>query len=81
MNDAARQTILAEQIAQWPLALAEAKKGNPWATLCLHCYGRHGPPHDKICPHDPPYRDRKSELLDRSAAALTSQKGAGYVES
>lgn len=71
MKDAARQELLEKQIKQWPAAVAAGKKGNPWATMCLHCYGRHPPPHDKICPHDPPSMDRKSEQLDRSARTLS----------
>lgn len=70
-----REFILAKQIAAWPRHVEGAKGGNPWATLCLHCYGRHGPPHSEICPNDPPNRDRKSERLDRSAAALTAADG------
>lgn len=71
-----REKILAKQIAAWPKHIAAGKNGNPWATLCLHCYGRHAPPHDSICPHDPPNLDRKSERLDRSAAALTTSQRA-----
>jgi hypothetical protein len=67
-----REAILAKQIAVWPRHVEGARKGNPWAMLCTHCYGRHGPPHSEICPRDPPGRDRKSERLDRSAAALSS---------
>jgi len=39
---------------EWTIALAGAKTGNPFATLCQHCYGRHRPPRDKECPHAPP---------------------------
>lgn len=28
-----------------------ASTGNPYATLCMHCYGRHWSPKDKECPH------------------------------
>lgn len=28
-----------------------AATGNPYATLCLHCYGRHWAPKDNECPH------------------------------
>lgn len=27
-----------------------AATGNPYATLCLRCYGRHGAPKDDECP-------------------------------
>lgn len=48
------EAILAEQKRTWPAQLAGAKQGNPYAGLCLHCYGRHAPPNDAICPHSPP---------------------------
>ena len=28
-----------------------ASTGNPFATLCQHCYGRHWSPRDNECPH------------------------------
>ena len=28
-----------------------ASKGNPYATLCFHCYGRHRAPKDNECPY------------------------------
>lgn len=28
------------------------KTGNPYASLCLHCYGRHWSPKDDECPHE-----------------------------
>ena len=49
-----KEAILKRQEEGWPLAVAEGKKGNPFATLCMHCYGRHKPPMDEICPHEPP---------------------------
>lgn len=27
------------------------RMGNPMASLCLHCYGRHWSPKDDECPH------------------------------
>jgi hypothetical protein len=48
------EQILAKQRNDWPKDLAGSKQGNPFATLCSHCYGRHIPPRDEICPHDPP---------------------------
>ena len=36
--------ILADQEKTWPIHLAGTKEGNPFATLCQHCYGRHTPP-------------------------------------
>ncbi len=44
-------TLLEEQLARWPKQVAGAKAGNPFATLCYRCYGRHAPPKDDICPH------------------------------
>lgn len=44
-----RQSILEEQIRDWPKHLKGAEAGNPYATLCWHCYGRHAPPKDEIC--------------------------------
>lgn len=60
--------IFAKQIADWPKHLAGARQGNPWATLCMHCYGRHGPPRDDICPRDPPRLGRHGEHLDRKVS-------------
>jgi hypothetical protein len=40
-----RSAILTEQERTWPIHLKGAHKyGNPLATLCQHCYGRHSPP-------------------------------------
>lgn len=39
---------------EWEKAVAWAKTGNPYATLCMHCYGRHKPPRDNECPHEAP---------------------------
>lgn len=50
---ARHEKILAQQIADWPKHLAGGKGGNPFATLCSHCSGRHAPPKDEICPHEP----------------------------
>ena len=54
LNPEQRETILQRQMAGWDRAREEARRGHPLATLCLHCYGRHRPPNDEICPHDPP---------------------------
>jgi hypothetical protein len=54
MTDAQMAAILEKQLADWPNHLYGAKTGNPFATLCDHCYGRHSPPKDEICPHEPP---------------------------
>lgn len=51
---ARREALLAQQIEAWPRDLAAARAGNPYATLCSRCYGRHAPPKDELCPHDPP---------------------------
>jgi Fe-S-cluster-containing hydrogenase component 2 len=53
----AHASILAQQQAIWPRALAAGKEGNPFATLCRHCYGRHAPPRDEICPRKAPPED------------------------
>lgn len=45
---------LARQEVDWPIHIAGAKRGNPFATLCSHCYGRHRPPKDVLCPNNPP---------------------------
>lgn len=50
------ERILAQQKLNWPKQIAGAKTGNPFATLCQHCFGRHFPPLDEICPHAPPVR-------------------------
>lgn len=54
MTEAQKETILKRQIDGWERAKEAGRKGNPLATLCLHCYGRHAPPQDEICPHKPP---------------------------
>jgi DNA invertase Pin-like site-specific DNA recombinase len=54
MNEAQRETILKQQEAGWERAREAGRAGNPMATVCLHCYGRHPPPRDDICPNDPP---------------------------
>jgi hypothetical protein len=48
-----KDDVLKRQLDGWERAKDEAKKGNPLATLCLHCWGRHAPPMDSICPNDP----------------------------
>jgi uncharacterized OB-fold protein len=52
MTDERYERLLAEQKVEWQLLIAIAKKGNPFATLCENCYGRHAPPKDAICPHE-----------------------------
>ena len=69
LSKAQRQSKLAEQQRTWPLHLEGARQGNPWATLCTHCYGRHPPPHGDICPRNPPGRDPVADRLDRGRAA------------
>lgn len=45
------EAILAKQKMDWPKHLEGSRKyGNPFATLCDHCYGRHEPPRNEICP-------------------------------
>ena len=45
----------ADKEARWKRENESAKRGaatgNPYATLCLHCYGRHWSPKDYECPH------------------------------
>lgn len=53
MTPAQIENILKKQLENWPRAVALGKEGNPFATLCTHCYGRHKPPMDEICAHDP----------------------------
>lgn len=59
------ESILAEQKKNWPKHIEGAEQGNPHATLCLHCYGRHEPPHGEICPYDPPSISRQGAEYDR----------------
>lgn len=44
------EEIVAAQERRWLTDLEGAKKGNPFATLCLKCYGRHAPPRHEMCP-------------------------------
>jgi hypothetical protein len=62
LTEAQRASVLAQQERDWPKHLAGAKQGNPFATLCQHCYGRHAPPRDDICPHEPPPRAGRAAL-------------------
>lgn len=45
----------ADKEARWQReddnARAGAKTGNPLATLCMRCYGRHPSPRDSECPY------------------------------
>jgi hypothetical protein len=45
----------AEKEARWKREDETARKmgavGNPFATLCQNCYGRHRSPRDNECPH------------------------------
>ena len=53
-EDARREAELARQLKAWPEHLRGAKQGNPLATLCAHCYGRHAPrvfAHGKLLGH------------------------------
>ena len=43
---------LEQQRRDWEKHLAGARQGNPYATLCQHCFGRHSPPHNELCPHE-----------------------------
>lgn len=63
LTDAQRASILKFQIDNWERSKEGARKGNPFATLCLHCYGRHAPPKDEICPYDPPNRAETPQSL------------------
>lgn len=47
MSDRAK--LLEKQQQEWPHMRALAREGNPLATMCLHCYGRHAPPRDDLC--------------------------------
>jgi len=44
-----RVNVLQEQENIWSSCVEAGRKGDPFATLCLHCYGRHKPPRDEIC--------------------------------
>lgn len=51
-----------EKVARWSkddeFRSKLAATGNPFATLCDHCYGRHKAPRDKECPHSPPPKSK-----------------------
>ena len=51
--------VLQKQITDWPNHLEGAKRGNPFATLCSKCFGRHAPPKDEICPHVEPTEETR----------------------
>lgn len=46
-----QEALFAQQQRDWPKALAGGRQGNPFATLCDHCCGRHAPPNADLCPH------------------------------
>lgn len=50
LTEAQREAVLVQQQRDWPKHLALAAQGNPYATLCQRCFGRHAPPRDEICP-------------------------------
>lgn len=39
-----------KQWRDWLNDLAGMRSGNPYATMCRYCSGRHGPPRDHDCP-------------------------------
>ena len=43
---------LERQKREWERRVQLGKQGNPFATLCNNCYGRHAPPNDELCPHE-----------------------------
>lgn len=47
-----KDDLLERQKKDWPRMREMARNGNPWATLCFHCFGRHAPPHTEICPQE-----------------------------
>lgn len=53
-TDAGSASVLEQQQKDWPRRVALGRDGNPFATLCRRCYGRHAPPHDDLCQRDPP---------------------------
>ncbi len=54
MTDDERRAILIKQELDWPAHVIHgAERGNPFSTLCTHCYGRHRPPRNEICPREP----------------------------
>jgi hypothetical protein len=55
-TDRRRAALLEKQIHDWPQHIESGRQGNPFATLCSHCYGRHQPPRDELCQKDPPIR-------------------------
>lgn len=56
MSERKNAEKLTEQQRDWERRVAAGKQGNPFATLCQHCFGRHAPPNDELCPYDPPSR-------------------------
>lgn len=67
MRPQQREAILTEQERHWPRCVQAGKEGNPFATLCYHCFGRHRPPRDEICPGEPP-KPSAAELYPQSFA-------------
>lgn len=41
---------MAQQRREWEADLAGVRAGNPYATLCNGCNGRHAPPRNDHCP-------------------------------
>ncbi|MCP4619952.1 MAG: hypothetical protein GY844_26380 [Bradyrhizobium sp.] len=46
-TEAARE----RQQREWQRDLEGAATGNPYATLCYGCMGRHRPPRNELCPY------------------------------
>lgn len=67
---------------EWQNALAGARAGNPFATLCDHCMGRHPPPRHALCRHES--IDALRARLGRDGAgnctASTSDQGCSSRE-
>jgi hypothetical protein len=58
-----------DELAQqrdWERDLAGAAKGNPFATLCDHCMGRHPPPRNAACPRES-IDDLRARLMRRES--------------
>lgn len=53
------EKLLEQQKRDWPRRVEGGRQGNPFATLCQHCFGRHAPPNDELCPNEPPPESSK----------------------
>lgn len=54
MGSAIDPAKMAKQAIDWERDRKGGEAGNPFATLCDACHGRHAPPRNELCPTQVP---------------------------